>query len=133
MTLTPADRPSTRPVKVVLGEALDELRAREQTLVRFEGELAEVRAAIKQLAKLVETREHPKATKVNPAGDTRQAILAAVRESIEPRDRDQIAQRIGREPAGWLSMLLKKLVGAGELIEVTPGHYGTPVRFEAAA
>jgi hypothetical protein len=132
MTLDP-ERTQTRPVKVVLGDALDELRAREAKLLCFEGELAEVRAAIKALAKLVETERHPRATTVNPAGDTKARILKVVAASMDPLTREQIADLIGRPAGGWLSMLLKKLVVAGELAEVEPGRYGTPVKFEVAA
>lgn len=134
MNAEPNGNHASRPVKVVLGDALDELRERETLLTRFTDELTEVRAAIKALAKIVESDTHPRATTINPAGDTKRAILETVRASIEPLTMEQIAERIGRKPAGWLSMQCKRLVGSGELVSVEDG-YGlpSPIQPEAVA
>lgn len=133
MTLHPADnRAQVRPVKVVLGDALDELRDREEKLARVSGELAEVRKAIAVLAKLVETKEHPQATRINPAGETKGKVLAVVKASLDPLSMEQIADLIGRQNGGWLAMLIKKLVDADELVEVEPGRYGLAIAKVAA-
>lgn len=113
-----------RPVKVILGSALDELRERERRLQRVGDELSDVRRFIKVLAKAIGEEEHPKPTRVNPTGDTKRAILEAVSQSPDPMSVEEIADAIGREPAGWLSMQVKKQVGARRLVEVTPGRYG---------
>lgn len=124
-----------RPAKVILGDALDELRAREERLAAFGDELEDVRRFVKLLAKAIGEDTHPKPTKINPSGDTKRAILEALEHSLDPMTMEQIAAAIGREPAGWLSMQIKKQVGAGRIVEVKPGRYGlaSPIGREDAA
>lgn len=80
-----ADAP--RPTKVVLAGALAELQAREAKLKRLERELAENRAAIKILRKLV--GEAPVRVASAPAGE-----LAAVPAIGTGEDRDELVLRV---------------------------------------
>lgn len=125
--------PASRPVKVILGDALDELRAREQRLEGFEREIVDVRKAIKVLAKAIGEGAHPNPTAQNPAGETKRAILETLRTSLDGLTMEQIASAIGREPAGWLSMQLKRMVGSGALVLLPGGRYGLPARVEEDA
>lgn len=115
---------SPRPVKVIVGEALDELRDREARLAAFGNELDDARRFIKLFSKAIGEAQHPRPTKVNPTGDTKRAILDAVAKSLDPMSMEQIAEAIGRDPAPWVSMQIKKQVGAGRLVEVSAGRFG---------
>jgi hypothetical protein len=63
---------------------------------------------------------------------TKAAIVKAVGDSLDPLSMEQIAERIGRKPAGWLAMQCRRLTGGGQLIEVSPGRYGLPPALRAA-
>lgn len=115
--------PGARPVKVVLGEALDEIRERAERLQQFGDELADARRFIAAIEKTIGAKQHPKPTAVNPVGDSKRQVLEAVDGSMERLSLEQIAEKIGRKPAGWLAMLCKRLVDAGEL-DCVDGKYG---------
>lgn len=129
-----SENPQNRPVKVILGDALDELRAREERLSAFEQETAEARKAIKVLSRAIGEDKHPQPTARNPSGDTKRAILEALASAFDPLSMEEIAAKIGREPAGWLSMQIKKQIGAGRIVQIGE-KYGlaSPIQTQDAA
>ncbi len=121
----PEGAPNTagsRECKTVLEEALAELFERERRLLGFEGELVELRHAIKVLRRASGEQKPPAAQK----GAVTDQILAAITAAWEPLSREQIAEAIGRKPAGWLSMALSKMVAAGQLVFVDGHGYSAP-------
>ena len=127
-----SDAPETprapRKTAAVLSDALDELRAREQRLTVLTDELSDVRSAIKAIERIMGKGVGPVSHAAG--GSTHRAILAALEAASEPLSMEQIAAKIGREPAGWLSMQLKRLVTAGDVV-FTDG-YGYSVKVKAA-
>lgn len=111
-----SDQP--RPTKVVLAEALNELQAREAKLRRLEQELAENRAAIKVLRKLIgDAPVRPAAAP--PAGD---AALSVVRLPAPPSavDRETLVLRVigAEQPCARSTLLQRTDLGPGALKSV---------------
>ncbi|HWF25215.1 MAG TPA: hypothetical protein VG275_07200 [Solirubrobacteraceae bacterium] len=120
--MTEFERNGSRSSGAVLTAALSELRERERKLCAFEGELAEVRKAIKVLERA--TGEPADRTDQAPRGETKRAVLAALTAAGEPMTRDEIAAAIGREPGGWLKSVLGRMTRAGEIAQFAAGRYG---------
>lgn len=122
----------SRPIGVVLGDALDELREREARLSKI---VAQARAERDEVRKAIRTLERAggkpngnpanRSDRANPRGEVRQQVIEVLRGSLEPLDVKQLAERVDRDAGAWFYALLKRMVGAGELVEVE-GGYGVP-------
>jgi hypothetical protein len=132
---------SPRPCRVVLSDALSELRDREARLAKLGAELAETRKAIKALRKLVGERATPLLTTgggsvpspepERPArdrakdGELKAAAIEAVRTSLDPLTKAEISGRMGRNGRG-LHFALNAAVREGKLVLVGDDRYGFP-------